>query len=168
MGIRGASREDATDVQRVARAAWHAAHDPVLGLDAVDDLLDRWYSLEDLSNSIESEEAPMFVAADRDDDEGTVVGFAQGGPSDEDYADAVVGRIYVHPDCWGEGHGSALLERLFDAFRADGHESVWLAVLADNEVGRSFYDDHGFALQEERSVELAGVQTTDVVLVRDL
>jgi len=176
MPIREATPDNAPGVGRVADASWHAAHDRIVGEDAVDELLDQWYDPEDLPASIERPEAPMFVASVEprstnsrtESDEDRIVGFAQGGPSEDGPADAVVGRIYVHPDHWGEGYGSRLLERLFDAFREDGHESVWLAVMADNEVGRSFYDRHGFEVHEERTVEHVGVEVDDVVLVRDL
>jgi len=164
MSIREATPDDASEVRRVAVASWHAAHDDVIGADAVERLLDRWYDPEDLPKSIERPEAPMFVA----EEDGDVVGFAQGGPSEEGPADAVVGRIYVHPDDWGQGYGSQLLDRLFDAFRAEGYESVSLAVMADNEVGRSFYDEWGFSIHAERTVELAGETVDDVILVRDL
>jgi ribosomal protein S18 acetylase RimI-like enzyme len=178
MPIREATPDDAPAVRRVAEASWHAANDHVLGADAVDELLAAWYAPADLRESIERSEPPMFVAtvdggasrsaSDGWDSNGEVVGFAQGGPSEDGPADAVVGRIYVHPDHWGDGHGSALLERLFDAFRTAGHEDVWLAVVADNEVGRSFYDSHGFVVHEERTVEHFGVEFDDVVLVREL
>ncbi len=164
MAVRAARPEDAPAVRRVARASWHAAHDHVLGADAVDVLLDRWYGVDDLRASIEGTSSPMYVA----DVDGELVGFGQGGADEDGPADAVVSRIYVHPDRWGEGHGSGLLDRLFEALRTEGHDSVWLAVLADNEVGRSFYDAHGFTVHEERTVELAGVETGDVVLVREL
>lgn len=163
MPIRAAEAGDAAAVQRVARAAWHAAHDHVIGEDAVAELLAKWYDRDALADSIAREDAPMFLAVEDD-----VVGFAQGAPTEEGPADAVVARIYVHPDRWGDGHGTALLERLFDALRADGHESAWLAVMADNEVGRSFYDKHGFEVHERRTTELAGQDVEDVVLVRDL
>jgi ribosomal protein S18 acetylase RimI-like enzyme len=162
MHVREATPADAPAVRRVAAASWHAAHDDVLGSESVDELLDRWYAVDDLRDSIAESTPPMFVAGD------DVVGFAQGAATDDGPADAAVGRIYVNPDRWGEGHGSALLARLFDAFRTEGHDDVWLAVLADNEVGRSFYDDHGFEVHEARTVELAGQSVEDVVLVREL
>lgn len=161
---RQATPDDAAAVQRVARVAWHAAHDHIVGADAVDDLLAEWYDREGLAASIAREEFPMFLAVD----DGEVAAFAQGGPTDDGPADAVVGRIYAHPDYWGEGVGTELLGRLFDALREAGCESVWLAVMADNEVGRAFYDKHGFAVHEERTQELAGQAVEDVILVREL
>lgn len=163
MSIRPATPEDAPAVRRVARASWHAAHDHAVGEETVERVIDEWYATEDLRESIAREDRPMFVATSDE-----VVGFAQGGPSEDGPADAVVGRIYVHPEHWGGGHGSALLERLFERLRAAGHESVWLAVVADNEVGRSFYDGHGFEIHEARTVDLFGREVEDVVMVRML
>jgi hypothetical protein len=40
--------------------------------------------------------------------------------------------------------------------------------MADNNVGKSFYDKHSFKIYEERTVELAGRKVEDEVLVRDL
>lgn len=179
MPIREATVDDARGVHRVAEASWHAAHDHIVGEDTVEELLDQWYDPEDLPASIERPEAPMFVATVDSaeprsrssrtvSDDDRIVGFAQGGPTENGPADAVVGRIYVHPDHWGDGYGSRLLERLFDAFRAEGYDSVWLAVMAENEVGRSFYEGHGFELHEERTVEHVGEPVDDVVLVREL
>jgi ribosomal protein S18 acetylase RimI-like enzyme len=164
MELRAATPEDAPAVRAVADESWHAAHDDILGADTVDELLDDWYDVDGLAASIERADVHMFLAVV----DGEVVGFSQGRPADDGPADAVVTRIYLRPAYWGEGYGTALLERLFDALRADGHESVWLAVLADNEVARSFYDAHGFAVHEERTVVLAGRETDDVVMVMEL
>lgn len=163
MTVRAATPEDAPAIRRVARASWHAAHDHVVGEETVEEVIEEWYDVDGLGESIERDDRPTFVAV-----EDEVVGFAQGGPTEEGPADAVVSRIYVHPDHWGKGHGTALLERLFEHLRTAGEESVWLAVVADNEVGRSFYDDHGFEVHEERTVELFGRTVEDVVMVRPL
>ena len=162
--FREAVDRDAESVQRVARKSWHAAHDHIIGEAAVEELLDRWYGHDELEERIDREDAPMFLAIA----DGEIVGFVQGGPSDDGPADAVVGSIYVRPGYWDEGVGTELLNRLFDTLRADSRDSVWLSVMADNDVGRSFYDKHGFEVHEERTVELAGRDVDDMVLVRDL
>jgi ribosomal protein S18 acetylase RimI-like enzyme len=162
--FRTAAPEDVESVQRVARASWHAVHDDILGTNAVEELLDRWYDRDRLEASIDHEDALMFLAID----DSEVVGFAQGGPTEEGPADATVGAIYILPEYWGEGVGTELLDRLFDGFRANGLDSVWLAVMADNNVGRSFYEKYGFETHQERTVELVGQEVDDMILVRDL
>lgn len=164
MGFREATLDDIDSIQRVARASWHKAHGPILGEDAVEELLVRWYSRDGLKESIRREDATMFLAID----DSEVVGFTQGGPTEDGPADAAVGAIYVLPEYWGEGLGTELLDRLFDIFRTDDHESVWLTVMANNEIGRSFYNKHCFDVHEERTVELAGQEVDDVVLIRSL
>lgn len=162
--FRTAVPEDVEAVQRVARPSWHAAHDHIIGANAVDELLDRWYDRDRLEESIVHEDTLMFLAID----DGEVIGFAQGGPAEKGPADATVGAIYVLPEYWSEGVGTELLDRLFDGFRSNGLHSVWLAVMTDNDVGRSFYDKHGFETHQERTVELVGQEVDDVILVRDL
>lgn len=164
MDIRTAVAGDAGAVQRVARRAWHEAHGEIIGEEAVEALLEKWYSKQQLVEAIEREDAPMFVAID----DGDVVGFAQGGPSDDGPADAIVSRIYVLPDYWGEGIGTTLLQRLFDELRQVDHDGVWLAVMAENDLARSFYDEQGFERHEKRTVDLAGQPVDDLVLVKEL
>ena len=118
--LRAATPADAPAVRAVARESWHAARDEVLGAAAVDAVLDDWYAAADVAGSIRHEATHTFLAVDDDE----VVGFSQGRPTDEGPADAVVSRIYLRPAHWGEGYGTALLERLLDALRSDGHESV--------------------------------------------
>jgi ribosomal protein S18 acetylase RimI-like enzyme len=162
--FRVAVPEDAELVQRVARSSWHAAHDDIIGESAVEELLDKWYDRDRLEKSIAHQDAVMFLATDTDE----VVGFAQGGLSEEGPADATVGAIYVLPEYWDEGIGTELLDRLFDVFQTDGLDSAWLTVMADNDVARSFYDTYGFETHEERTIELVGQEVDDMVLVRDL
>lgn len=163
MEFREATPADAAAIQRVARAAWHATYEPIIGAEAIEEMLAEWYALEELEASLRRDDATTVLAS-----EDEVIGFAGGGPSEEGLADAVVGRIYVHPVQWGRGTGTQLLNRLFDAFRARGCGSVWLAVMAENDVGRSFYEKHGFETHRERTVEHAGHETEDRVLVREL
>jgi hypothetical protein len=77
MEFRKGAPEDAASVQRVARESWHTAHDHIIGENAVEDLLDEWYSQDGLEESIDREDAPVFLATD----DGEVIGFAQGDRS---------------------------------------------------------------------------------------
>jgi ribosomal protein S18 acetylase RimI-like enzyme len=164
MKVHEATPEDVKAVQEVAQASWHAAHEQTLGTSGVEELLDEWYDRDGLRERITREEGPMFLAVE----DGEVVGFTQGVLGEDSPAEAVVGSIYVFPEYWNEGIGTELLYRLFDAFREKDWNSVCLAVMAENDVARSFYDKHGFEIHEERTVELADQEIDDVVLIRDL
>jgi len=149
--IRPATPEDAEAVLSVARESWHAAYDDILGEDTVDAVLEDWYQPSDLRAAIGDS---TFLVADRD---GTVVGFAHAGPN-PDAGDGTyqLYRIYVRPDLWGRAIGGRLLDRVADAVRAAGGDRLRLGVLADNDVGVSFYEARGFDRVDAGTVELAG------------
>lgn len=163
MEIRAAVPDDVAGIQRVARRTWHDVYGKRLGEDAVEKIIHEWYDPTLLGDAIETEARPLFVAVGDD-----IVGFAQGGPSEAGPADAILSRIYVLPAHWGEGIGTILLDHVFNRLRSDGHDSVWVPVWADNDVGRSFYNTHEFDIHEKRTTELAGQELEELVLVRDL
>lgn len=164
MAVRPATLDDVQVVRDIARETWHAAYDDVVGAGAVDRQVDEWYAPDVVEEWVTREKGHYLVA----EQDGTVLGYAAGGPSEDGPGDGVVTAIYVRPDHWGEGVGSALLETLHDRLRDDGCSSVWLAVIADNDVGRSFYEAHGYEVDRERTVEVGGVETRDLVLRRSL
>lgn len=53
--------------------------------------------------------------------------------------------LYAHPDAWGRGYGSAVMEEVLSAMRKTGYPSCFLYVLRENDRARRFYEKHGFA-----------------------
>ena len=64
-------------------------------------------------------------------------------------------EIYVHPDRWGEGVGTALLDACIDCL-PENVTALKLEVLAENERGRGFYEARGFEQVGEAEIEIAG------------
>lgn len=173
--VRPATPDDAPAIRQVARETWHAAYDDVIGPDAVDSVVDEWYGVAGLRESIQREDG-LFLVADRSaeneldgevEPDGEVVGFAQGVLADEDEP-AWLPRIYVHPDRWGEGVGSELLGRVEAWLRDAAAERLRLAVMADNEVGNAFYEKHGYEVVEERDEEVLGAAFEEYVREKEL
>ncbi|MFC4448830.1 GNAT family N-acetyltransferase [Halorussus aquaticus] len=172
--VRPATTGDVGDVRRVARESWHATYDDILGAEAVESVVDDWYDLFALRQSVEREDG-LFLVAEREGDGGDaeteLIGFAQSVLGDEERADdaaAQLPRIYVHPDHWDEGVGSAMLDRV-EAWAADrGAERLRLLVLADNEVGNAFYERRGYRAVGERESEFEGETVTDYVREKEL
>jgi GNAT superfamily N-acetyltransferase len=146
--VRDAVVADVPAIRAVARPAWHAAYDDPLGHATVDTLVDDWYEPTALRDEVRDGEP--FVVAERP---GSVVGFAQGGRASED-EEATLSRLYVHPDEWGDGVGTALLGAV--ARRLPAAETLRAVVLAANGVGHAFYDRHGFAHRGRRQTTLDG------------
>jgi ribosomal protein S18 acetylase RimI-like enzyme len=137
MQIREASPEDAEAVVRVAEAAWHDAHDDIVGADAVEEFLAEYYDPADLRERYRNGDSTTFVATEG----GEVVGYATGLPVDDAYS---LGSIYVLPDRQGDGIGSALLEQVEQEARASVFDTLRLVVMADNEDAIGFYEARGF------------------------
>ena len=180
--VRPAATSDVADVRRVARESWHAAYDDVLGIETVESVSNDWYDLYDLRQSVEREDTAFLVAerpreggdegeGDRtSEDEPTdqrIVGFGEGVLGEEDAA-AELSRLYVHPDHWGEGIGSALIDRIETWVAERGAERLRLIVLADNEIGNDFYESRGYRRVGTRESELEGETFAEYVREREV
>jgi ribosomal protein S18 acetylase RimI-like enzyme len=155
--------EEQSDVRGLIRAhglAWREAYDGLLPpeilqsqpVDPSEEEVQRWR--EDLRENREG----VLVAVD---DEGVVRGFTdiRWGESetkafvDEDEAD--LKAIYVEPEWWGEGIGTALLERGVAAL-PESTDAVRLEMFAENDTARRFYESKGFEQTDTGEYELAG------------
>lgn len=143
----------------VARASWHAAYDDLLGPDTVDDTVDEWYDEQELLDGIGGS---CFLVAETED----VIGFAHAAELADNPTVAELYRLYVHPEYWGNGVGSKLLARVEAVLRERGVERLQTVVIGANDVGRSFYDEHGFERVKELHSELPGAET-EWLLARD-
>lgn len=153
--VRSARAGDAPAIRRVARAAWHAAYDDVLGERAVEQQISEWYDEDAIRKGVTDDAQVFVVAADAG-----LVGFATAARGSESEA-WQLGALYVHPDRWREGIGTALLERVEVCLRDRGVTSYVLAVLASNTSGVAFYESRGFVRYEIEIGELAGVEVTE-------
>ncbi|WP_276272661.1 GNAT family N-acetyltransferase [Haloarcula litorea] len=149
--VRPATATDVPDIQRVARATWHAVYDDILGSEAVNAMLDEGYAADRIEGMVDIDDIGLFVATA----DGEVVGYGSCGMTDL----AGIGDldIYVHPDYWGEGFGRRLLEREKGHLRSLSVRTVRDEVLVDNEVGNGFYRNH-FEHAGERTVEFGGAE----------
>lgn len=132
MLTREATPQDIPAIAAVHVASWDAAKE---GLDlpsrrSAEERSQHWTAF--LDNGV----GELWVA----EDAGGIGGFLAFGPSrDEDRSgETEVYTLYVAPDRWGRGIGSALLGHVHDA----GPVSLWVA--EGNTRARGFYAGHGF------------------------
>lgn len=78
--------------------------------------------------------------------------------------EAELKELYVHPDWWGGGLGTSLLGAAVDDLPT-GVDGLALEVLADNDVGRSFYESRGFSPDDDREIEI-GDDTYKTIIYR--
>ena len=133
MLIRQATTSDIDDVARVHVAAWDAAkegHD-LTTRRTFEDREDLW------ARFLAEGRGTLWLA----EAEGGVAGFCAIGPSRDDdrVGESEIYTLYVDPDLWGRGIGSALMAQ------APTGEVVSLWVSEANHRARSFYARHGFS-----------------------
>lgn len=161
--IRPANHADIDAIRAVARRAWHAAHEPIIGTDAVEEFLTEHYDAESFRSRIDHDPAIVVVA---DDSRSTIVGYAFANPTDGDEATFSLAHIYVRPDRWGEGVGRQLLEHVEGTVRSRGGERITLSVMAENDRAIRFYEEAGYdrtdAFYDER------IDTSGYTYVNDL
>lgn len=141
--IRSAEPSDAGGIARVHVAAWKSAYrgllpDSTLAGLSVEDTEKHW------RQRLAGPWGEVLVLTREEQ----VVAFVGYGPTQDEGGDPEqVGEIYVlyvTPDEWRRGHGTALTQAALDALRASGRAEVVLWVLDDNERAIAFYGAAGF------------------------
>ncbi|MFH5798903.1 GNAT family N-acetyltransferase [Haladaptatus sp. CMAA 1911] len=162
IGIRPARPSNTEAIRHVAERAWHSAHAPIIGTEATNDFLERYYDAETFCSLIETEESILDVAVD---DDAGVVGFVGANPV-EGSATFDLGRIYVLPGRWREGIGGRLLSHVERTVERRGGERIQLGVMTENERAVEFYESAGYRRDEEFYDER--IHTSGYLYVKEL
>jgi ribosomal protein S18 acetylase RimI-like enzyme len=155
--VRRARLDDAPVIAEVHVRTWQDAYEHVFGAErlasvTVDARLAQWERI------LAAGQSDVFVAA-----ADGIVGFVSTGDSRDADAEAELFAIYVLPDAWGSGAGSALMRAGIEAMRlrASGDAVLW--VLDDNPRARRFYEREGWTLDGERKEdEYLGLRVAEV------
>lgn len=144
--VRPAVPGDAAAVRSVADRAWWATYPGVLSADTIRDAVADLYDEAFLRQVIEGRDDILFLVAEDEPTAGgdpdLVIGFAT---ARQTWADEVeLHTLYVDPDRWGEGTGTALLEAVAESARAGGADRIRCEVADGNHVGRAFLEARGF------------------------
>lgn len=76
---------------------------------------------------------------------------------------AEIYALYVLPEYWRTGQGSALVRSVVDAVKAQGFSGLYLWTLRDNTRARAFYEHLGMTpTGQEREFEIAGSYLPEV------
>jgi ribosomal protein S18 acetylase RimI-like enzyme len=142
--IRAGAQEDASAIAEVHIASWQRAYAHVVPRDVLygDEFLQNRRSLWDAWRFHPGQRVAVSTDAD------AIVGFAAYGP-ERVRRPGHTGRgelysFYFHPDVWGTGAASALLDHVDERLRAEGFDEAVLWVLEDNPRARAFYERHGW------------------------
>lgn len=126
--------------------------------------------LEERYANLQAQEQSVLLLAD---DDGDVVGngyFIWDSERTSPHVDAnesELRMLHVHPDRWGEGIGTQLLEEGLERL-PESSERLVLNTFEENEIGKSFYESRGFDEIGTTDFEVGGESYPAVVLALDL
>jgi ribosomal protein S18 acetylase RimI-like enzyme len=149
--VRPATVEDAEAIARVQVDTWRAAYAHAIPAErlAAADPTER----AQLWRGWVADSRSATFAGELD---GDVRGFVAVGESREEPGIGELYAIYVLPDAWGTGLGTALIERGEEELRARGFDVATLDVLADNPRARRFYERQGWRAGETQQSTFLG------------
>jgi L-amino acid N-acyltransferase YncA len=154
--IREGALADASAIASIHVRAWQSAYrgqmpDALLDSRSVEDREERWRRA--FARRAAGEPFPRIWVAERD---GHVIGFASGGPSQDDDAAPETGEIYtvyLEPEVVGTGVGRELFARAVQDLRRVGFERATLWVLTSNAPTRRFYEAAGWHFDGAEKIE---------------
>lgn len=162
--IREAHSKDAAKIGAVHLKSWHAAYTGIVSQSWLDshDLDERARRWEDIISETHHKNRKIYVTSDQ----GEIRGFCAVGHSrDEAYQNhAELWCIYLHPDYFGKGMGHQLLSFCKNHAVESGFSEMFVNVLAENPLGRNFYERTGAVLMpgSEGKVKLGSEEYDEV------
>lgn len=172
MITRPATVADARGIASAHARAWQAGYTdafPTEFLDAID--VDDWTSRRRGRISGLIPPAAIYVAVD----DQRILGFTHVGPArfdDDERRESGIGEvwaIYVDPDHWSSGVGSALMRTALAHLTGTGFAKIRLWVLSGNTRARRFYERCGFTADgaaKTFTVDRGGRHETQAIEVR--
>lgn len=136
MTVRDARAGDVPAIRRFGEAHIRAHYAPLLGPEAADAQVTRWWSETQISAAVAD---GLVVVAE---DDGALVGVGQRGRRG---ADHVVYKLYLDPDHRGHGVGPLLLDALVRQLPATA-DRLYVEHFAANTRAGAFYEREGFTV----------------------
>lgn len=158
MIIRKATPADARGIARVHVDSWRATYRNIVADSYLDGL--TYEAREQLWNE-NLKDNNNYVA---EDDNGVIVGFANGGKERTgEYADleGELYAIYILPEFLGRGIGRRLVECVAEDLMKQGMNSMLVWVLKDN-GSRKFYEKMGGLAVDSKTIKVAGEELVEV------
>lgn len=159
MELRSGEPTDRDAIADVALASLRESYTHFIDESTIEEAVERWYAEDRFGETFEDENELLVVA----EDEGGVVGFAQGAILESDPVAAELHWLHVHPDAREQDLGAQLLGGMQDQADSLGAAVLRGLVLAENEEGVAFYEAYEFERVGSRDVEIAGEEFEELV-----
>ena len=169
LAIREAHLDDLEMIRNLAECTWRHSYPEIIGMDQVDYMLGWMYSADTIAKEITEREITYLLVAPvlPHQKESSPMGFAAFGSSDADPKNtAFLHKLYVHPDCQGQGMGSALISEIEDRVRKSQRTAIELRVNRENDNAIRAYESWGFFRHAEVCSDIGKGFVMDDYLMR--
>lgn len=157
MRIREASQGDQEAITAVTERSLTESYS--LSPSTIGEAVDDWYAPGAFGAKLDRNDVVLLVA---EDETGEVVAFSEGLLVAEGEQGDLL-WLHVHPAHRGRGFGAELFDRMDERLRRMGAEHLRGRVLADNQLGASFYRERGFEHVEDDRIEIDGEEYVEYV-----
>lgn len=157
LSIRKATPGDLQVIQDIAYKTWPAAYSSILTAEALNYMLDYFYSLNALQQQMKDGQQFFIAVLNRE-----AIGF--GSVSEIGPQVFKLNKLYVLPGIQKSGAGKALLHHAFAIAGSNNAKQLILNVNRNNPA-KSFYERMGFSVLKEEDVDLGnGILQEDYVM----
>ena len=164
MEIRTAKGNDADDIAQAARTSLSESYSHFVDEETIDEMVEQWYAPDRVRELLDDEHVVFDVV----EENGDVVGFAQGATVETEPMVGEIHWLHVVPGEREEGLGVQLLGHVQETFKERGAVALRGLVLEENEAGTQFYEDHGFERTETTTVDIGDQEFDEAVFEKQL
>ena len=163
MKIIQASKTQLPIIAELAYAIWPSAYGEILSKEQLTYMLDKFYSLEALTEQLETRNHIFLLL----EDDNKFVGFASYELNIESHK-SKIHKIYVLPETQGKGFGVLLLNEMENKAKEVQNDVLFLNVNRFNKA-QYFYKKLGFKIAYEEDIEIGnGYLMEDFVMEKNI
>ncbi|MBR0141786.1 MAG: GNAT family N-acetyltransferase [Ruminococcus sp.] len=127
-------------VAELANEIWHECFTEIISLGQIDYMIEKFQSLDSMTNQIENQNY-MYIAVYDDDD---LCGYIAVKPENDERF--FLSKFYLRNDKRGKGTASEMMRYVFDMAEKAGKKSVYLTVNKHNSHAISVYKKFGYEI----------------------
>lgn len=142
-------------IAEIADKIWHECFVDIISKGQIDYMVEKFQSLDAMTNQIESQGYNYFAVYDN----GELCGYI--GTKSEDDDRYFLSKLYLHKDKRGRGIASLMLKEVFAEARKNGKKRVYLTVNKHNCHAIEVYKKTGFVIVDTAVTDIGGGYVMD-------
>lgn len=153
------NKSDLQIVIDLAKRIWPISYKNTLTEIQIENMLEKIYSLENLTYEMEKLGHVFWIANDEKESVGYISAYEEGN-------NLWIKKLYILPDKQGKGYGSHLMNTAINYFK--GVKAICLFVNSENTNAQVFYKAKGFEVIDTKPVKMGDYDFIDFIMSKSL